>query len=236
MLLPPNVDECITAGSCGTNSFAGYHEAMDGAGGVTIYGVIIDPLVEFVVPPGSDPEGNPEAEATIDTVAHETVEAITDPEGTGWEDPDGFEVADKCEVGPQVGAPLGYAADGSPYDQLIGGHEYLIQEMWSNDDAGCVQRTTQTTSSLPLPEVDLTQFSSRVSGNIGTERPACTSPSRSPASVRERTRARPSRRARAPSRATNALATKVVQASTTTGRTERGHCRWRPSPSATTAT
>jgi len=48
VLLPPNVDECITAGSCGTNTFAGYHEAMDRAGGVTIYGVIIDPIVEIV--------------------------------------------------------------------------------------------------------------------------------------------------------------------------------------------
>jgi len=168
VLLPPDVDECITAGSCGTNSFAGYHEVMDRAGGVTIYGVIIDPIVEFVVPPGADPEGNPDAEATIDTVAHETVEAITDPEGTGWEDPDGFEVGDKCELGPQIGNPLGYAANGSPYDQLIGGHEYLIQEMWSNYDGGCVQRTTQTASPLPLPQIDLTQFSSTVSGNIGS--------------------------------------------------------------------
>jgi hypothetical protein len=168
VLLPTAVDECITAGSCGSNSFAGYHEVMDLAGGPTIYGVIIDPLVEFVPVPGGDPEGNPDAELTIDTVAHETVEAITDPEGTGWVDPDGFEVADKCETGPQIGNPLGYAANGSPYDQLIGSHEYLIQEMWSNDDGGCVQRTTQTASPLPLPEIDLTQFSGAVTGNIGS--------------------------------------------------------------------
>jgi hypothetical protein len=171
VLLPPDVDECITAGSCGTNTFAGYHEAMDRAGGVTIYGVIIDPIVEVVAGLGGDPEGNPDAEATIDTVAHETVEAITDPEGTGWEDPNGFEVGDKCEVGPQIGNPLGYAANGAPYDQLIGGHQYLIQEMWSNDDGGCVQRTTQTASPLPLPQIDLTQFSSTLSGNIGSNTP-----------------------------------------------------------------
>ena len=240
VLLPADVDECITAGSCGTNSFAGYHEAMDRAGGVTIYGVIIDPIVEIVLPPGGDPEGNPDAEATIDTVAHETVEAITDPEGTGWEDPNGFEVGDKCEVGPQIGNPLGYAANGSPYDQLIGGHEYLIQEMWSNDDGGCVQRTTQTASPLPLPQIDLTQFSSTVSGNIGAntagvsvtvavyrERPGATTPASSgattPASsgaTTPRTRSQPrwSRLPRPPAR------------------TERGRCRWRPSPSATTAT
>ena len=167
VVLPADVDECISVGSCGTNTFAGYHEEMYLGGGVTIYGVIIDPIVEGLSGQGGDPEGNPDAEATIDTIAHETVEAITDPEGTGWVDPDGYEVADKCETGPQVGNPLGYAPDGSPYDQLIGGHEYLIQEIWSNDDGGCVQRTTQTASPLPLPEVDLTQFSSTVSGNIG---------------------------------------------------------------------
>jgi hypothetical protein len=209
VLLPPNVDECITAGSCGTNSFAGYHEEMDRAGGVTIYGVIIDPIVEGVSGPGGDPEGNPDAEATIDTVAHETVEAITDPEGTGWVDPDGFEVGDKCEMGPQIGSPLGYAANGSPYDQLIGAHEYLIQEMWSNDDRGCVQRTTQTASPLPLPQINLTQFSSTVSGNIGS----------SAAGVRVTVAVYRSRRHASPGATTplSALATRVVRASTTTG-------------------
>ena len=208
VLLPAAVDECITAGSCGTNSFAGYHEAMDRAGGVTIYGVIIDPIVELVPGQGADPQGNPNAEATIDTVAHETVEAITDPEGTGWEDPNGFEVGDKCDVGPQIGTPLGYAANGSPYDQLIGGHEYLIQEMWSNGGGGgCVQRTPQAASPLPLPQVDLTQFSSTVSGNIGSNTAGV-----GVAVAVYRGRPKPSSGATKPG-----SPTKVVQASTTTG-------------------
>ena len=209
VLLPPDVDECIAATACGTNAFAGYHEVMDLAGGVTIYSVIIDPLVEVVPGLGGDPEGNPDAEATIDTIAHEAVEAITDPEGTGWEDPNGFEVGDKCELGPQIGTPLGYAANGAPFDQLIGGHEYLIQEMWSNNDGGCVQRTALTTSPLPLPQVDLTQFSNTVSGNIGSNA----------AGVQVTVAVyRPSRLA-SPDTLTplSALAAKVVQASTTTG-------------------
>jgi len=214
MVLPADVDECITVGVCGTNSFAGYHEEMDRAGGLTIYGVIIDPIIEGISGQGGDPEGNPDAEATIDTIAHETVESITDPEGTGWMDPDGFEVADKCETGPQIGNPLGYAANGSPYDQLIGGHEYLIQEMWSNDDGGCVQRTTQTASRLPLPQINLTQFSSAVSGNIGSNA----------AGVRVTVAVYRKRRGSAATTPANLgattsqslLATKVVGASTTT--------------------
>jgi hypothetical protein len=147
VLLPPNADECITAGVCGTNAFGGYHSVMDLAGGVTIYGVIINRLIERVIAQGSDPEGNPNAEGDIDVVAHETVEAITDPEGTGWMDPNGFEIGDKCEFGPQIGTPLGFA-NGSPFNQVINGDKYLIQEMWSNADNGCVQNTTLTSSPL----------------------------------------------------------------------------------------
>jgi hypothetical protein len=167
VLLPPDVDECITVGSCGTSAFAGYHSAFSLGHGLTVYSAIPDPQIEFTPPPGSDPEGNPEAEATIDTVAHEAVEAITDPVGTGWMDPNGFETADKCENGPQQGTPLGYAADGAPYNQLIDGHPYLLQDIWSNTRGGCVQNSTSAASAPALHTLNLRQFSSQVSGNLG---------------------------------------------------------------------
>jgi hypothetical protein len=171
VFLPPNVDECITTEVCGTNAFGGYHSlsAADEKE-VTIYAVAIDPVIEVgSIAPGADPEGNPSAEVAIDVAAHETNEAMTDPEGTGWMDPDGYEVADKCEFGPQHGTPLGIAADGSEYNQLVNGHEYLNQEIWSDDEKACVQRTTETASHLPLPQVNLTQFSSELTGNIATK-------------------------------------------------------------------
>jgi hypothetical protein len=170
VLLPPDVDECITIGSCGTSAFAGYHSAFSLGHGLTVYSPIPDPQIEFTPPPGADPEGNPEAESTIDTVAHEAVEAITDPIGTGWMDPNGFETADKCENGPQQGTPLGYAADGSPYNQLIDGHQYLIQDIWSNSRSGCVQSSTTVASIPALHTLNLRQFSSRVSGSLGAPR------------------------------------------------------------------
>ena len=40
--------------------------------------------------------------------------------------------------------------------------------MWSNDDNGCVQTTGATDTGLPLPQVNLTQFSNVVTGNIGS--------------------------------------------------------------------
>ena len=168
VLLPPDVDECITIGSCGTTAFAGYHSAFSLGHGLTVYSAIPDPQIEFTPPPGSDPEGNAEAEEAINTVAHEAVEAITDPVGTGWMDPNGLETADKCENGPQQGAPLGYASNGSPYNQVIDGHQYLIQDIWSNARSGCVQNSTTVASIPALHTVNLSQFSSSVSGAIGS--------------------------------------------------------------------
>ena len=145
IFLPPNVDTCTSIGSCGSNVYGGYHSNLNLGHGVTIYAVIPDPSIEETVPPGSDPEGNPDAESAIDAMAHETIEAMTNPLGDAWMDPNGFEIADKCEVGPEIGIPLDFAPDGSPYNQLIDGDDWLIQMMWSNAQAGCVQSSTAYT-------------------------------------------------------------------------------------------
>lgn len=113
---PPGVYECIAPGACESNAFGGYHSVSDLGSGPTIYAYTGDPIVETtaVNTPGADPEGYPDAEVAIDIVAHEVNEAMTDPEGVGYMDPNGFEVGDKCENGPQIGTPLGFASDGSP--------------------------------------------------------------------------------------------------------------------------
>jgi hypothetical protein len=169
---PPGVDECINPGVCETNAFGGYHSVSNLGHGPTIYAYTGDPIVETsrVNNPGNDPQGYPDAEHVIDIVAHEVNEAMTDPEGVGYMDPNGFETGDKCEFGPQFGTPLGFAPNGSPFNEVVNGHMYLIQEMWANQDnsnnPNCVQATTTTTNPLPLPQVHLTQFSPAVSGNI----------------------------------------------------------------------
>jgi hypothetical protein len=171
VFLPPGVDECIDQGDCGTSTFAGYHAVANVAGhGATVYAVAIDPITEGPLASGADPQGYPDAEGALITAAHEVNEAVTDPLGNGWMDPNGFEVGDKCEIGPQVGSPLGFATNGSPYNQVINGHQYLLQEEWANaDSAGnddCVQATTTTSSRLPLPQVNLRQFDPLITGNV----------------------------------------------------------------------
>jgi hypothetical protein len=164
VFLPPDVDTCIAVQQCGTNAYGGYHALANFGHGLDIYALVPDPLIEFTPSQGIDPEGNPEAETAIDVAGHELAEAITDPEGTGWLDPQGFEVADKCEIGPEDGTPLGYAPDGSPYNELIDGHPYLLQMMWSNADSGCKQRSPVTTPSPGVATVSLRQFSGRITG------------------------------------------------------------------------
>lgn len=169
---PPGVDECVVPGGCESNAFGGYHSVSDLGHGATIYAFTGDPIVQSssVNNPGNDPEGYPDAEVVIDIVAHEVNEAMSDPEGVGYMDPNGFEIGDKCEGGPQVGTPLGFAPDGSPFNQVVNGHQYELQEMWANrdnsNDPDCVQATTNTSNPLPLPQVDLTQFARTVRGNI----------------------------------------------------------------------
>jgi hypothetical protein len=175
VFLPPDVDECIVTGVCGDTQFGGYHSLANVGNGVDIYAITPDPIIATGgIPAGTDPQGNPDAEVVIDIADHETNEAMTDPEGVGWMDPNGFEVGDKCEFGPQRGTPLGNAPDGAPFNQVINGHDYWTQEIWSQADSsatstsGCVQATTNTTNPLPLPQVNLTQFSNTIAGNTET--------------------------------------------------------------------
>jgi len=95
--------------------FRGYHSLSNVNGhGLTIYAVTNDPIIATGgIAPGVDPQGNPDAEVTVDIADHETNEAMTDPTGIGWIDPNAFEVGDKCEFGPQRGTPLGFASDGA---------------------------------------------------------------------------------------------------------------------------
>jgi hypothetical protein len=168
VFLPPGVDECISGNACGSNDFLGYHGISDLGHGPTIYAISIDPSIEGPVSHG-DPEGFPDAESAIDVASHEVNEAESDPKGLGYMDPNGFEIGDKCEL--SYSKALGHAGPhNSAYNQVINGHNYLIQDMWANNNnngrAGCVRATTNTSNPLPLPQINLTQFSPLVTGNI----------------------------------------------------------------------
>ena len=163
---PANVGVCQTAGRasdgvpCTTNVFCAYH---GGTSTSFIYAVEPDDAAVSGggCSTGQSPAGN-NADSTLSTISHEQSEAITDPYGDGWtsEDhetymgiPDAFfgsENGDLCSW--NFGASLG--PDGQKYNQVINGHNYYLQQEYSNADGGCVQYAggtpTNFDSSNPL--------------------------------------------------------------------------------------
>jgi hypothetical protein len=96
---------------------------------------------------GQSPNGNA-ADAVLNNAAHEHNEMMTDPLGTAWYDSAGNEIADKCHL--KFGKPLGSTSSGQ-YNQVINGHGYWLQALWSNRARACVQRNT-----FPQPIVSFT--------------------------------------------------------------------------------
>ena len=87
--------------------------------------------------PNSHPNNN-NADDTIDVLSHEMNEAITDPQINAWYDNEttnGGEIGDQCNF--DYGTTIGETASGS-YDELINGHPYSVQRLWSNASPGCV--------------------------------------------------------------------------------------------------
>jgi hypothetical protein len=77
--------------------------------------------------------GDPGADAEVNTLAHETEETTTDPEGTAWFDRKGFENADKCAW--TFGATYTTSTGGTANVNL-GGKNFLIQQNWVNQGSG----------------------------------------------------------------------------------------------------
>ena len=85
---------------------------------------------------GQSPNGNA-ADAVLNNVAHEHNETMTDPLGTGWFDASGHEIGDKCHL--KFGKAIGSTGTGK-YNQVINGHGYWLQMVWSNRANACVPR------------------------------------------------------------------------------------------------
>ncbi|RUS30169.1 phosphate-induced protein 1 [Jimgerdemannia flammicorona] len=82
----------------------------------------------------SSPNGNPPVDAMISVIAHELVEAVSDPLGDAWFDKQGEENADKCifEYGKTF-----KGVNGSLYNIELGDRKYLIQQNWNPVTQSC---------------------------------------------------------------------------------------------------
>jgi hypothetical protein len=173
---PAGVSVCNRPGSCTLGSglahgFCSYHGQMPWPGPAVSYAAVYSVLPYVpICDPGQAPSG---VDGTLDSEIHELVESATDPEpGTGYLDETGREVADKCvypavETFPAVFGTLlgGSLSAGTGFNQLIGGHGYYTQAIWSSavsqtpastEAAGCVARLGPTPS-----------FTSGAGGHVG---------------------------------------------------------------------
>ena len=84
------------------------------------------------------PNGDPHADAVVNTLAHETEETTTDMFGTAWWDGRGYENADKCAW---TFGTVQLTANGAPYNMTLGdantgSRNFLIQRNWVNVGSG----------------------------------------------------------------------------------------------------
>ena len=81
------------------------------------------------------PNGNPAADAMVSVIAHEFVEAVSDPIGQSWYDQAGFENADKCAW---TYGKASKTANGSFANMTLGDRQYLIQQNVAANTNTCI--------------------------------------------------------------------------------------------------
>jgi hypothetical protein len=133
------VDTCYNSSSCAFIQFCAYHSAFSDASGTPVIYANI-PYVGTrldVCDSGKPPPNEENLDATLNALSHEHREMTNDPFGNAWWDDQSFkEGSDQCAYqfgNLQVGTT-------GKYNQVINGHEYLVQMEWSNKSVGCKQR------------------------------------------------------------------------------------------------
>jgi hypothetical protein len=137
VLTPAGVNSCFDSsdGFCLSSSFCAYHGGFTGGHGDLLYANVPYQAIPEC-DSGSHPSGDA-ADATINAMSHEHRELIDDPyiflatdfaPPLAWYDPFGAESSDHCEgwFGPVRSNGTGL------YNQVINGHQYLLQTEWSN--------------------------------------------------------------------------------------------------------
>lgn len=164
VLTPDGVGSCFNPGSytapgqeCTTTVYCAYHSGYGTEANPTIYAVEPYQADLYDCNSGESPN-NDDADATINTMSHEQNESITDYAGDAWVANDGAGGVPQDEIGDlcawQFGTPLGGAA-GALYNQVINGHDYYLQEEYSNAGADCFQ----SSSGLPPSDTALPTIS-----------------------------------------------------------------------------
>ncbi len=143
-----NVWSHDATGATSFDTYCGYHGSFrDGSGNLVIYsnmpdnnsvdsqgqigGCQIQAINGIFDRNGNylSPNNDLAADAEISILAHEQIEAATDPamDSAAWGDSSGNEIGDKCNGYIPSGA-----LDSTGADVHLNGHAYIVQSMWSN--------------------------------------------------------------------------------------------------------
>ena len=123
-----------------------YHWVYDNAQATIKYAFIGDAstnLASCAPQTTNSPNGNPAADAMVSVIAHEFVEAVSDPEGLSWFDQVGFENADKCAW---TYGKASKTANGSFANMTLGDRQFLVQQNVAANTNTCLLSLTANES------------------------------------------------------------------------------------------
>jgi hypothetical protein len=122
-----------TSGFC--TQYCGWHTHGTIGGGDIKYSFVGNPdrCPSACAAQTTGPNGNAGADGMASIIAHESEEAISDPDVNAWYDRSGSENADKCAW---TFGTESTAANGSKYNVTLGSRQYLIQQNWVNASGG----------------------------------------------------------------------------------------------------
>jgi hypothetical protein len=123
-----------TSGFC--TQYCGWHNNMTISGANIKYAFVgnADRCPSACAAQTTSPNGNAGADAMASIIAHESEEAISDPDGNAWYDTRGYENGDKCAW---TFGTESTASNGSKYNFAgASGTKWLIQQNWVNANGG----------------------------------------------------------------------------------------------------
>jgi phosphate-induced protein 1 len=125
----------VTASSGFCTQYCGWHTHGTIAGSDIKYSFVGNPdrCPSACEAQTTSPSGNAGADGMASIIAHESEEAISDPDLNAWYDRRGAENADKCAW---TFGTESTASNGSKYNVVLSGNQYLIQQNWVNASGG----------------------------------------------------------------------------------------------------
>ncbi|MGB8647971.1 MAG: hypothetical protein WCF84_22240 [Anaerolineae bacterium] len=130
MFTAKGVGSC-SGSSCAFTQFCAYHSWIGSGATATLYANMPYTGTNLsACGVTQSPNGDVDADSTINVTSHEHNETITDEQGSAWYDSRGYENGDKCAW--NFGTYTGNS------NQTINGDHYFLQQEWSNKSTKCV--------------------------------------------------------------------------------------------------